>query len=41
LEGKPQGKRALGRSGRRWDIKMDLRETLVTISTEFSWRRIG
>jgi hypothetical protein len=29
LAGKPEGKRPLGRSGRRWvdNIKMDLRET--------------
>jgi hypothetical protein len=26
LVGKPEGKRPLGRSRRRWDIKMDLQE---------------
>ena len=39
LVGKPEGKRPLGRSRRRWDdyIKMDLQE----VGTGWSWLRIG
>ncbi|KAJ4439778.1 hypothetical protein ANN_07906 [Periplaneta americana] len=41
--GRPEGKRALGRSRRRWEdnIKMDLREDLVSVETESVARRPG
>ena len=40
LVGKPEGKRPLGRSRRRWEdnIKMDLQEV---VETGWSWLRIG
>ena len=42
LVGKPEGKRPLGRSRRRWDdnIKMDLQE-VGGMETGWSWLRIG
>jgi hypothetical protein len=41
LVGKPEGKRPLERSRRRWEdgIKMDLRE--IGWGCEFTWLRIG
>jgi len=38
---KPEGKRPLGRPGRRWEgnIKMNIQE--VEVWTEASWHRIG
>jgi hypothetical protein len=44
LMGKPEGKRPLGRPGRRWEdnIKMDLREVGGGVmGTGWSWFRIG
>ena len=43
LVGKPEGKRPLGRPGRRWEdsIKMDLQEWEVELWTGSSWLRIG
>jgi hypothetical protein len=43
LVGKPEGKRPLGRTRRRWEynIKMDLREIGIDGRTGFSWLRIG
>jgi len=43
LVGKPEGKRPLGRLGRRWEdnIKMDLQEVGCGVGTGSSWRRIG
>jgi hypothetical protein len=40
LVGKPEGKRPLGRSRRRWEnnIKMDLQKD---VGNEWSWLRIG
>jgi hypothetical protein len=41
--GKPEGRRPLGRSRRRWEdiIKMDLQEVDVGVWTGSSWLRIG
>jgi hypothetical protein len=41
--GKPEGKRPLGRPGRRWvdNIKIDLREIEGGVWTGFIWLRIG
>ena len=43
LVGKPEGKRPLGGSRRRWDdnIKMDLQKWNVGVWTGSSWLRIG
>ena len=44
LVGKPEGKRPLGRSRRRWEdnIKMDLQEVgWGVVGTGWSWLRIG
>jgi hypothetical protein len=43
LVGKPEGRRPLGRSGRRWEdnIKMDLREVGWGAWTGSIWLRIG
>ena len=43
LIGKPEVKRPLGRSRRRWEdnIKMDLREVGGVVGTGWSWLRIG
>ena len=43
LVGKPEGKRPLGRSRRRWEdnIKMDLQEVGGVVRTGWSWLRIG
>ena len=43
LVGKPQGKRPLRRSRRRWEdnIKMDLQEVGGVVGTGWSWLRIG
>ena len=43
LEGKPEGKRPLGRPRRRWEdnIKMDLQEVGRGLGTGWSWHRIG
>ena len=43
LVGKPEGKRPLGRPGRRWkdNIKMDLQEVGCGAWTGSSWLRIG
>ena len=43
LEGKPEGKRPLGRPRRRWEdnIKMDHREVGGVVGTGWSWFRIG
>jgi hypothetical protein len=43
LVGKPEGKRQLGRSRRRWDdgIKMDLEEIRWRVWSGFAWLRIG
>jgi hypothetical protein len=43
LIGKPEGKRPLGRSRRRWEDKsrMDLRELDGKLWTKFVWLRIG
>ena len=43
LEGKPEGKRLLGRPRCRWDdnIKMDLREVGGGGDEMWSWLRIG
>jgi len=42
LVGKPQGKRPLGRSRRRWEdnIKLDLQEVGCGVWTESIWHRI-
>jgi hypothetical protein len=41
--GKPEGKKPLGRSRRRWvdNIKIDLREIGWGVMTESIWLRIG
>jgi hypothetical protein len=43
LVGKPEGKRPLGRTRRRWEdgIKMDLREIGLCVWSGFTWLRIG
>jgi hypothetical protein len=43
LVGKPEGRRPLGRPGRRWEdnIKMDLREVGWGAQTGLIWLRIG
>jgi hypothetical protein len=43
LVGKPEGKRPLGRPGRRWEdgIRMDLRETGLGGWIGFDWLRTG
>jgi hypothetical protein len=42
LMGKPEGRRPLGRSRRRWeDIKMDLREVGWRAWAGWVWLRIG
>jgi hypothetical protein len=43
LVGKPEGKRALGRSRRRWkdNIMMDLQEVGCRVWTGLIWLRIG
>ena len=43
LVGKPEGKRPLGRSRRRWEdnIKMELQEVGGVVGTGWSWLRIG
>jgi hypothetical protein len=43
LVGLTEGKRPLGRPGRRWEdsIKMDLQEWEVELWTGSSWLRIG
>jgi hypothetical protein len=43
LVGRPEGKRPLGRTRRKWEdnIKMDLREIGIDERTGFSWLRIG
>jgi hypothetical protein len=43
LVGRPEGKRPLGRSRRRWEdnIKIDFREIGIDGRTEFNWLRIG
>jgi hypothetical protein len=43
LDGKPEGKRPLGRPRRRWEdgIKMDLRELGWGVWSGFIWLRIG
>ena len=43
LVGKPEGKRPLGRTRRRWEdnIKMDLQEVGGVVGTGWSWLRIG
>jgi hypothetical protein len=43
LAGKPEGKRPLGRSGRRWvsNIKMDFREINGITWIGLTWLRIG
>jgi hypothetical protein len=40
---KPEGKRPLGRTRRRWEegIKMDLREISWGVWSGFTWLRIG
>jgi len=43
LVGKPEGKRQIGRPGRKWEdnSKMDLRKWDVGVWTGSSWLRIG
>jgi hypothetical protein len=43
LVGKPEGKRPLGRSRRRWkdNIKMNVQEFGGVVGTGWSWLRIG
>ena len=43
LLGKPEGKRPLERSRRRWEdnIKMDLQEVEGVVGSGWSWLRIG
>jgi hypothetical protein len=43
LVGKAEGKRPIGRSGRRWEdnIKMDLRKQGFEVWIGFIWFRIG
>jgi hypothetical protein len=43
LVGKPEGKRPLGRSRRRWEdgIRMDLMEIGWGVWSGFNWRRTG
>jgi hypothetical protein len=43
LVGKPDGKRPLGRTRRRWEdnIKMDLQEVEEIVGTGWIWLRIG
>jgi hypothetical protein len=43
LVGKPEGKRPLGRTRRRWEdnIKMDLHKLEGVVGTGWSWLRIG
>jgi hypothetical protein len=43
LVGKPEGRRPLGRSRRRWegDIEMELREIGWVVWTGLIWLRIG
>jgi hypothetical protein len=43
LVGKPEGRRLLGRTTRRWEdnIKMDLREVWLGALTASIWIRIG
>jgi hypothetical protein len=43
LVGKPEGKRPLGRSRRRWvdNIKIDLQEVGLGVGTGSRWLRIG
>jgi hypothetical protein len=43
LVGKPEGKRPLGRTRRRWEdnIKTDLQEVGGVVGTGWSWLRIG
>jgi hypothetical protein len=43
LVGKPEGKRSLGRSRRRWEdnIKMTFRKLEGVVGTGWSWLRIG
>ena len=43
LVGKPEGKRPLGRTRRRWEdnIKMDLQVVGGVVGTGWSWLRIG
>jgi hypothetical protein len=43
LVGKPEGKRPLGKTMRRWEdnIKMDLQEVGCGVSTGSSWLGIG
>jgi hypothetical protein len=43
LVGKPEGKRPLGRTRRRWEdgIRMDLREISLGVWIGFDWLRTG
>jgi hypothetical protein len=43
LVGRPEGKRPLGRSRRRWEdnIKLDLKKIGIDGRTGFNWLRIG
>jgi hypothetical protein len=43
LFGKPEEKKPLGRRGIRWedDIKIDLKEMVMKVWTEFMWLRVG
>jgi hypothetical protein len=43
LNEKPEGKRALGRPRRRWNVntKMDLRKKVGKVRSAFMWLRIG
>jgi hypothetical protein len=43
LVGKPEGKRQLGRSRRRWEagMRMDLREIGLGVWIGFDWLRTG
>jgi hypothetical protein len=43
LVGKPEGKRPLGRSKRRWEdgVRMDLREIGLGVCIGFDWLRTG
>jgi hypothetical protein len=43
LLGKPEGKRPLGRSRRRWEdgIRMDLKEIGLEVWIGFDWLRTG